>query len=165
MKHFVLMMALILFVVPGCRAEEKAGDSSAPVVEKLVVEKSDGTKHEFTVEMATTPEARTIGLMFRKSMDPNAGMLFVFEKEEMRAFWMKNTLIPLDMVFIKKNGVIDSIHANAIPHDETPAPSKGLALGVLEINGGRAAELGIKPGDIIHHNSFGNPLAQPAPIH
>lgn len=165
MKHLILMMAFVLFAVPGCRAEEAGSTASSPVIEKLVVEKSDGSKHEFTVEMATTPEARTIGLMFRKSMDPNAGMLFVFEKEEMRAFWMKNTLIPLDMVFIKKNGVIDSIHANAIPHDETPAPSKGPALGVLEINGGRAAELGIKPGDIIHHNSFGNPLAQPAPIH
>lgn len=165
MKHFVLMMAVILFAVPGCRAEEKVDAEPAPVIEKLVVEKADGTKHEFTVEMATTPEARTIGLMFRKSMDANAGMLFVFEKAEQRAFWMKNTLIPLDMVFIQADGKIDSIHANAVPHDETPAPSKGPALGVLEINGGRAAELGIKPGDIIHHNSFANPLAQPAPIH
>lgn len=165
MKHLVLMMAVILFAVPGCRAEEAVDTPPVPAVEKLIVEKSDGTKHEFTVEMATTPETRTIGLMFRKSMAPDAGMLFVFEQEEQRAFWMKNTLIPLDMVFIRKDGVIDSIHANAIPHDETPAPSKGPALGVLEINGGRAAELGIKPGDIIHHNSFGNPLAQPAPIH
>lgn len=161
MKHFILMLAVILFAIPGCRAEEKP---AGPDLENLTITRVDGQKITLVIETAATPEARTIGLMFRKSMPQDAGMLFLFETEEPRAFWMRNTLIPLDMIFIKKDGAIRHIGANAIPHDETPVPSNGPASAVLEINGGRAAELGLKPGDIVHHAHFGNELAVPAPI-
>lgn len=159
-KHLVLMLAFVVFVVPGCRAEDHKAD-----LQKLVITRADGKNIELDIETAATPESRTVGLMFRKEMPENAGMLFLFDEAANRAFWMRNTLIPLDMIFIEKDGVIGHIHANAIPHDETPVPSNGPATAVLEINGGRAAELGLKPGDIVHHAHFGNELAVPAPIH
>lgn len=134
MKHFILMLAVVLFAIPGCRAEEKP---AGPDLQNLTITRVDGQKITLVIETAATPEARTIGLMFRKSMPEDAGMLFLFEFEDPRAFWMRNTLIPLDMIFIKKDGSIRHIHANAVPHDETPVPSNGPAAAVLEINGGR----------------------------
>lgn len=128
---------------------------------KLSVDLGHGRIHEFMIELADTPDKRTIGLMFRKHLDKDAGMLFLFggKSESDKSFWMKNTLIPLDMVFIRRDGTIHHIHANAQPHDLSPAPSKGPVFAVLEINGGRAAQLGIKPGQQIKHPVFLNPLA------
>lgn len=161
MKHFIFALALICLAVPASRAEDQATGK----VEKLSILRADGQKIDLDVEIADTLESRTIGLMFRKSMPRNAGMLFLFEREEPRAFWMKNTLIPLDMIFVRSDGSIVNIAEKAIPHDETPVPSTGPAIAVLEINGGRAAELGLKAGDVIHYKSFNNGLAEPAPIH
>ena len=161
MKHLFFAMALICLTVPACRAE----DQGAGQMEKITILRADGQKVDLDVEIADTPELRTIGLMFRKSMPENAGMLFLFDREEPRAFWMKNTLIPLDMIFVRRDGSIVNIAEKAIPHNETPVPSTGPAIAVLEINGGRAAELGLKAGDIIHYKSFNNGLAEPAPIY
>jgi hypothetical protein len=158
MKAFLTVLALLVLAIPACRA---GPDSSL-----LSITNGQGARHDFHVEIAATPEARTMGLMFRKSLDPDAGMLFVFDDEQPRQFWMKNTLIPLDMIFIGSGGVIRYIHANAIPHDETPVPAEGIpAIGVLEINGGRATALGLKSGDVVHHLSFSNMLADSASIH
>ncbi|MAZ76889.1 MAG: hypothetical protein CMH31_06280 [Micavibrio sp.] len=92
--------------------------------------------------------------MHRTTLAENAGMLFYFGAEQPRSFWMKNTLIPLDLIFVKLDGTIHHIHENAIPKDETPLPSQGNVGAVLEINGGLSKKLGIKPGDTIKHQFF-----------
>ena len=111
----------------------------------------------FTVELADTDQSRARGMMFRTSMAPDAGMLFDFKQEQMASFWMRNTLIPLDMIFIRADGTILNIHQRAIPGDETGINSAGPVRAVLEINGGTASRLGIRPGDRVQHAIFGNP--------
>lgn len=107
---------------------------------------SQGGVHRFTVEVASTPEQQRHGMMFRTEIGPNEGMIFPYDPPQHAGFWMKNTLIPLDIVFIRADGTIARI-ATATPHDETPVPSGEPVAAVLEIAGGRAAELGIRPGD------------------
>ncbi|MDG2527944.1 DUF192 domain-containing protein [Caulobacter endophyticus] len=108
----------------------------------------------FQVEIAATEAEQRKGLMFRKSLAPDRGMLFVYGKPRRAAFWMKNTLIPLDILYIGPDGRILSMVRNARPHDEMPLPSGGPVLGVLEIAGGRAAQLGVLPGDRVRHRIF-----------
>jgi hypothetical protein len=103
--------------------------------------------YTFNIEVMDTEAGRERGLMYRKSLAPNAGMLFDFLTPQPVAFWMENTLIPLDMVFIARDGVVKTIAANAKPMDTTPIPSGGPVQFVLEIPGGRAAEIGLAPGD------------------
>ena len=110
-----------------------------------------GSAYKFEVELATTPAEREQGLMFRKSLAPNAGMLFLYPDEQQVAFWMKNTLIPLDMLFLKADGSIARIAHDAIPLDETPIPSNAAVRAVLEVNGGTAQALGIKEGDKVDY--------------
>jgi uncharacterized membrane protein (UPF0127 family) len=110
-----------------------------------------GSTYKFEVELATTPAEREQGLMFRKSMPSNAGMLFLYPSEQQVAFWMKNTLIPLDMLFLKADGSIARIAHDAVPLDETPIPSNAEVKAVLEVNGGTAAALGIKEGDKVDY--------------
>ncbi|WP_165187925.1 DUF192 domain-containing protein [Caulobacter soli] len=109
---------------------------------------------KFTVELAITKAEQERGLMFRKSLAPDRGMLFPYNPPRPAAFWMKNTLIPLDILYIAPDGRVLSIARNAVPHDETPLPSGGVIGGVLEIPGGRAAELGILPGDRVLNKIF-----------
>jgi hypothetical protein len=112
----------------------------------ITIETAQG-KREFVVELALTPAQQAQGLMFRQTMAPEAGMLFVFPEAQEQVFWMKNTYLPLDMIFIKQDGSILSIAERAVPLTETPVASHGNARSVLELNGGTAARLGIKPGD------------------
>ncbi len=109
---------------------------------------------KFTVELAITKAEQERGLMFRKSLAPDRGMLFPYNPPRPAAFWMKNTLIPLDIVYIGPDGRVLSIARNAVPHDETPIPSGGVIRGVLEIPGGRAAQLGVLPGDRVLNKIF-----------
>ena len=102
--------------------------------------------HHFTVQIAATPDQQERGLMFYKSLGPDQGMIFPYDPPQDISFWMKNTLIPLDMLFIRADGTIARI-ATAKPLDETPVPAGEPVAAVLEIRGGRAAELGIRPGD------------------
>jgi len=106
------------------------------------------------VEVVDNDATRAKGLMFRKSLAPDRGMLFDFKRPREVAFWMRNTLIPLDIIYIKADGRVLSIARNAKPLDETPLPSGGEVLGVLEVAGGRAAQLGVLPGDRIEHRIF-----------
>jgi uncharacterized membrane protein (UPF0127 family) len=122
--------------------------------EKLSVISKDGTKHSFEVEIADTPKTREIGLMYREKMDPDHGMLFEMDNNGVVMFWMKNTLIPLDMLFVGADGTIRVVHANAIPQDLTAISSAVPVTGVIELIGGRAQALGIKPGDKVVHPFF-----------
>lgn len=117
---------------------------------KLTVH-SDSGAHSFTVELVDTPETRAQGLMYRQELAPDAGMLFDFLDERPVSFWMRNTYIPLDMLFISADGVVRNIHVNARPHDPTSIPSDGPVQFVLEIPGGRSEELGIEAGDTVEH--------------
>ena len=117
---------------------------------RLVIQSGNGD-HAFTVEVVDTPETRAQGLMFRSQLAPDAGMLFDFQESREVSFWMRNTLIYLDMIFITEEGLVANVHANAVPHDPTSISSDGPVMFVLEIPGGRAAELGIKAGDRVVH--------------
>lgn len=108
-----------------------------------------GRMHTFTVEIANTAVTRRDGLMGRTSLAPDSGMLFVFEEAAEQGFWMKNTLIPLDMVFIRADGVVANVHANAKPQDLSIISSAGPVLAVVELAGGRTKELGITPGSVV----------------
>lgn len=108
----------------------------------------------FKVEIADNEASREYGLKYRRSLAADEGMLFEFERPDLQAFWMKNVLIPLDIIYIGADGRIVSIAADARPWDQTPIVSKAPALGVLEIDGGLAAKLGIEPGDAVRHPFF-----------
>ncbi len=109
----------------------------------------------FTVEIADDVQERAQGLMFVEDMPMLSGMLFVYERPQSVSFWMKNTLIPLDMLFVSPEGEILNIHENAVPGDLTPIPGGSGVQMVLEINGGLSSRLGIAPGDVMQHPSFG----------
>jgi uncharacterized membrane protein (UPF0127 family) len=114
----------------------------------------DGGSESFAVELADDGAERSQGLMFRESMDPGSGMLFVYETPRRAQFWMKNTLIPLDMIFADATGTVTRVHANAVPGDLTPIDGGEGVRFVLEINGGLAARLGITPGALLRHPSI-----------
>lgn len=109
-------------------------------------------EHGFTVEVVDTDQTRAQGLMWRQSLAPDAGMLFDFQASRPVSFWMRNTLIPLDLLFIRQDGTIANIHVGAKPLDETSLPSDGPVGFVLEIPGGRSVELGIVAGDKVIHD-------------
>lgn len=109
---------------------------------------------QFTVELAITPEQRDIGLMHRARLESKHGMLFDFQNEKVVRFWMRNTFIPLDMLFIHADGRIAAIIKNARPHDETPVGPSEPVQAVLEISGGAADLLGLKAGDRVSHPIF-----------
>lgn len=115
----------------------------------------------FTIEIADDPEEQSLGLMHRSSMPQSAGMLFVYEKASTLRFWMRNTLIELDMLFIDPRGVVRHIHNRAQPHDETPISGGPGMIAVLEINGGLAERLGITAGTEMRHPVFGSTAAWP----
>jgi uncharacterized membrane protein (UPF0127 family) len=150
-----VLLAGLLCVAAACSngGSPRAQDSKLPI-EPLDVITHDGKPHHFSVEIADNYETRERGLMFRKSLAPDAGMLFDFKYPQQVAFWMKNTLIPLDIIFIGPDGRILNIARQATPMSEENLPSAGPVLGVLEIAGGRAGELGIGPGDKVNHRIF-----------
>lgn len=116
----------------------------------------------FTVELADTPQARSRGLMHRETLPRGSGMLFVYESPRRASFWMKNTLIPLDMLFADQTGTIRHVHHGAVPGDLTPIEGGAGVFAVLEINGGLAERYGIAPGSQMHHPVFSDgPAAWP----
>jgi len=142
----VVIVAAALFWFNGAGA---AGSENT-----LTITSGDAV-HTFEIELVDTAESRAQGLMFRDELAPDAGMLFDFFEERPVAFWMQNTLIPLDMLFIRADGTIARVHANAVPLDTTAIPSGEPVRFVLEIPGGRAAELGIEAGDTMQHPRVG----------
>ena len=134
----------------------RAQESEPTYPRSSLVIAANGRDIKFDIELALDDLHRSHGLMFRKKLGPYEGMLFDFFQEMPVSFWMKNTLIPLDMLFIAGDGTIKHIHANAVPQTTDPIPSQFPVRAVLEINGGSAALLGIKPGDKVKHPIFGN---------
>ena len=121
----------------------------------LAIVTAAGARHQFKVEWAKSWPQKARGLMYRKDMAIDHGMLLDYDPPQAASIWMKNTLIPLDIVFIRADGVIESIFLGAKPQDETPMPSKGDVRAVLELNAGVARLLGIQPGDKVVHPIFG----------
>lgn len=115
----------------------------------------------FMVELADTPAERSRGLMHRGSLPRGAGMLFVYDRPQSVSFWMRNTLIPLDIIFLDATGTVARVHENAVPLDETSIPGGGGIQFVLEINGGLAAQFGIGPGTELRHAAIGADAAWP----
>jgi len=112
----------------------------------LTIRSANG-EHRFTVEVAASAQEQNDGLMYRRSLAPDRGMIFPYDPPQSVAFWMKNTLIPLDMIFIRADGTIARIAANTVPLSLDTVPGGEPVAAVLEIAGGRAAELGIREGD------------------
>lgn len=148
----VLLWALLAALPPDGRFA--AAEEPAFASDSLVILTQQGAEHAFTVELALTPQQRAHGLMFRREMAADAGMLFLFAREAPRSFWMKNTYLPLDILYLDREGRIVSIAADTTPLSETPIPSGEPAMGVLELNAGTAARLGIAPGDRVVHRAF-----------
>lgn len=138
---------LFALVIPVAGARAQAG------TEKLSIVTVSGP-HPFTVEVMRTEPDREKGLMFRRSMPADRGMLFDFKKVEPVMMWMKNTYIPLDMVFIGPDGQVVSTAENAEPQSERIIPSGGPVLGVLEVNAGTVAKLAVKAGDKVENAMF-----------
>jgi hypothetical protein len=131
-----------------------AGAAEAECREDRVDLRGPGGQARFTVDVAGTAEERARGLKFRDSLPRSAGMLFVYPEPQPVSFWMKNTLIPLDMIFADASGVVTRVHAMAVPQDTTSISGGPGVKVVLEINGGLAARLGIAPGSVLRHPSL-----------
>jgi uncharacterized membrane protein (UPF0127 family) len=138
-------LTLVCLAAASVRAQEP--------LETLEIVTSDGT-HRFTVEVMRTPEQLAKGLMFRRYMPDDRGMLFDFKAEQPVQFWMKNTYLPLDMIFISKAGKIVSIKENAEPLSEKLIPSGAPVVAVLEVNAGTAARIHASAGDTVRASIF-----------
>ncbi len=161
MKRLIGLVAIALAACSAPSVVEGAADagqtatttaakhpqSGLEVIPLTVV--SAGKRHALRVEVARSDAEWSKGLMFRTAMGPNEGMIFVGRPPQPASFWMKNTVIPLDIVFIGTDKRILNIGANAVPYSLDPVPSIGPVIAVLELNGGRAAQLGIGPGDAV----------------
>jgi hypothetical protein len=130
-----------------------AGSAAAQSLEPLTLVTSSG-EHPFQVEIANTVDQRAKGLMYRRFLPPDRGMLFEFQANEPVGFWMENTYISLDMVFISPDGTVTRIFENAEPLSQAVIPSGGPCIGVLEINAGVAAKIGLKVGDKVRAAFF-----------
>jgi|GEM_PF-805564 len=140
------------FSLGFARAEARPdGQPQRLPVSGLSIRTAAGKQFNFSVEVARTPEELATGLMYRRELAEDAGMLFLFRRPQRASFWMLNTYIPLDLIFIGTDGRIESIQANAKPMTMDPIQSKGPVIAVLEIGGGLAARHGLAPGDRVLH--------------
>lgn len=122
--------------------------------DSLTVETAEGSELTFDIELAVSPEQQAQGLMYRQSLAADAGMLFIYRPARRVSMWMRNTLIPLDMLFIAEDGVVVKVAERTVPLSLATVSSGERVRGVLEINGGMASRLGIRPGDRVVHPAF-----------
>ncbi|HEY6703554.1 MAG TPA: DUF192 domain-containing protein [Xanthobacteraceae bacterium] len=146
----VLLTAFSVLILP---LGGSVGRLPAAELHPLEIASKKGV-HVFAVELASTPEEQAKGLMFRRELPEGQGMLFDFHREQPTSFWMKNTYIPLDMIFIRGDGRILRIAENTVPLSEALVSSGGPVRAVLEVNAGTARKLGIAPGDRVAHRIF-----------
>lgn len=142
------LLLLAAFASLGARADVAFDRDS------VTIETQAGQTYAFDVELAVTPQQHGHGLMFREQMPIDAGMLFLFRDNAPRSFWMRNTLISLDILFIREDGTIANIARRTTPLSEASIPSAGPVTGVLEVNGGVTRMLNINPGDRVVHPAF-----------
>jgi uncharacterized membrane protein (UPF0127 family) len=150
-RRLQFILSALSFVALAVLAS--AGRLSAVDLQPLEIVSKSGV-HTFAVEMAVTPEDQANGLMFRRELPEGQGMLFDFQREQPATFWMKNTYISLDMIFIRADGRILRIAENTVPLSEALVPSGGPVRAVLEVVAGTAKKLGIAPGDRVAHSIF-----------
>lgn len=148
----MILTGLAALMLTAC-AQSGPVDSTGRPLEELVFVTATG-EHKFMVEIADEESERARGLMFRPPLEDDRGMLFQFPDVAPRSFWMHNTPSALDIIYVGQDGRIVSIAANATPYSDQSLPSNGPASGVVEIRGGRAAELGVKAGDQVRHPFF-----------
>ncbi|MDX1711521.1 MAG: DUF192 domain-containing protein [Rhodovibrionaceae bacterium] len=144
-------LAFAVLLAPACLSAAEPFETDT-----LVIETADGESHRFEVELAVTAAQQGQGLMYRQSMDENAGMLFVERRERRWRMWMENTYIPLDMLFIDSGGRILRIVERTVPLSREIIASGQPAKAVLELNAGTANRLDIQVGDIVRHEAFQN---------
>lgn len=144
-----------LAVLPAAALAQTAAQPELPK-EKLVVVTRDGTRHEFNVEMALTPEQQTVGEMFRPTVPADGGMLFDWGTMRQSDMWMRNTVAPLDMLFITADGTVAHIAEHAVPQSLAVISSGGPVRATLEIAAGTAERLDIRVGDKVLQRIFGN---------
>lgn len=140
-RRSVLALGLLLALLSSCRTSRAAGT--------VEVVSGSGEVLPVAVELAVTPDARQLGLMYRDELAPGSGMLFIFPTAAHQSFWMKNTKIPLDILFIDDAGKIVRLHARTTPFSEASLPSDAPVRFVLEVPGGWSAEHGVKEGDTV----------------
>jgi uncharacterized membrane protein (UPF0127 family) len=138
--------SLVVAGAAGGRAQEAPVANPTLATIPLTVT-THGIRHRYTVEVARTPDEQARGLMVRRAMARDHGMIFPMNPPREAAFWMEGTALPLDLIFIAPDHRVLRIAANAVPFDRTPLPSNGVAGAVLELNAGEAARIGLKPGD------------------
>ncbi len=146
----IVAFILAFFISAGGAAALETFEKS-----ELVIVTSRGAQ-TFRVEIAKSRKQQAQGLMYRRKMAADAGMIFPYPTPRLVSFWMKNTFIPLDMIFIAADGRIESIQERTVPKSLAPVQSGVAVLAVLELNGGTSTRLGIKPGDMVRHAIFGN---------
>ncbi len=155
MKPYLLGLGLsLLLMISVARAQPAVEPLSAFPQSLLAIRTANHNVINFKIWTADTPARDQQGLMFVREMDLHAGMLFVFPKDERVTMWMKNTYIPLDMLFMNRRGVIEYIAANATPFSEAFIGPSTAEYAVLELNGGACDKLGIKVGDTVLHPAF-----------
>ena len=152
-RRALLLGAGLLALSRAARAQQLATFSKS----KLVIETAKG-KFPFEIELALTAPQMEQGLMFRRSLAADAGMLFDYGDPQPIAMWMKNTFIPLDMIFVARDGRVVDFHERAVPMSLDTIESKVPAKAVIEVNAGTVARLGIRIGDTVHYAAFGNAL-------
>lgn len=153
------MVAILLAAGATAQTPVQPEPLSAFEHSKLEV-RTDAGVRRFDVWLADSPSRRSQGLMFVERLKPNTGMLFVYEQPQTVSMWMKNTLIPLDMLFISRSGKVTRIARNTTPQSLATISSLGSVVGVLEIGGGESKRLGIQVGDTVLHAAFGTAPAE-----
>jgi uncharacterized protein len=151
-RRSLLMLALLTSTAVDARGGAQSADYATATLTIL----STSGPHRFTIELAETPAEMEQGLMFRRELAPDAGMLFDFKTPTVATMWMRNTLIPLDMLFVAGDGHIVNIHERAVPQSDAIIAAAAPVRAVIELNGGTAARLGIKPGDKVVYPIFGS---------
>jgi hypothetical protein len=153
-RALLLAAALSLSACAQQDVGDRGGGAEQGVAYETVTIQTRNGPVSFTVEIADDDAERSRGLMFRETLAPDHGMLFHFQQPEMASFWMRNTSLSLDIIFIAPDGRILNIADHTTPYSDAPIPAVGLTRGVLEIAAGRAEELGIRPGDQVEHRIF-----------